>query len=216
MGVVLHHRPKHHFVVAALHAAHAAAHPRLHEHGDALEIPARRGEAWHREVAVDQRFWMLRLRRDLPEKESAPTPILLGPDVVGGDVDLLMVHQREHALARRERLEGVRQRRDVEKEPAMRRGQRGGRSVVREVFQQDDRGFGRCPPEHPLLPLARVGERPDGVRDEIIERVEVDELEILRFDVGHPERILLGRCGERGDRQQQHAQIPPHSSSSPS
>ncbi len=68
--VVAHHGPEHHLVVAALRAAEAAAHPGLQEDRAALDVPARRGEARDRQVAVEQRLGVLRLRRDLAEEEA--------------------------------------------------------------------------------------------------------------------------------------------------
>ncbi len=133
-----------------------------------------RREARDRQVAVEQRFGVLRLGGDLAEEESPPAPILLGRDVALHHVDQLVVHQRVHALAGGERLERVGQRRDVEDERAARRGEGVRVAVVGEVLQQDGRRLGRHPAEHPALPRERVGERAHRVRHEVAQGIVVD------------------------------------------
>ena len=46
-----------------------------------------RREARNREVAVEERFGILRLGGDLAEEESPPAPVLLGRNVALHDVD---------------------------------------------------------------------------------------------------------------------------------
>ena len=139
MRVVAHHRAEHHLVVAALRAAQAAAHPGLHEHGAAFEVPARRREARHGEVAVEQRLRVLGCGRTLPRKRRRQRRSASRRDVARRHVDQLVVHQRVHALAGRKGLEGVGQRRDVEEQRIARRRGRDGVAVVGEVLQQDGR-----------------------------------------------------------------------------
>ena len=200
MGVVPHHRPEDHFVVAALRAAEAAAHPGLHEHGAALEVPARGRVARHREVAVDQRLRILSLGKDLAHEEPAPPLVLLRRDVVLRHVDQLVVHQRVQALAGGKRLECVGQRRDVEHEPAVRYRAGVSVAVIREIRQEDAHRLRRLPSERAALPLERVGERAHCVRCKVPQRIEIDELGILRFDVRHAEGVVV--LGQRGDGRQ--------------
>ena len=75
-------------------------HPsRSRENCAALQVPARGRVARNSEVAVEQRFRILPLRRDLAEEDSPPAPILLGRDVALHHVDQLVIHQRVHAFA---------------------------------------------------------------------------------------------------------------------
>ena len=175
VGVVPHHRPEYHLVVAALRAAQPTAHPGLHEYRRALQVPARGRIARDRQVAVEQRFWVLPLGGDLAQEETSPTPIFLGRDVVRRHMDHLVVHQRVHALAGRERLERVGQRRHVEDEHAVRHRKRVGVTVVAQVLQQDNRRLGWRPTEHLALPRKRVGERAYRVRHEVIQGIGVVE-----------------------------------------
>ena len=197
-GAVAHHRAEHHLVVAALRAAQPAAHPRLEEDGEALAVPARPGEARHREVAVEERLGMLRLRQDLAAEESAPAALRGGVHVHGGDVHQLVVHERIHALAGGIGLEGERERRDVERERVAGRGARRGVAVIGEILEQDQRAVVGGPAEHALLPVERVLERADRVRREIGERIHVDEAHVLRLDERQAEGAFFRLPGRRG------------------
>ncbi len=180
MGAVPDHRPEHHLVVAALRASQPAAHPGLEEDRAALRPPARGREARRREIAVENRFGILRLRGDIPQKEPTPAPILLGSDVALHHVDQLVIHQRIHALAGGKRLERERQRRNVENQQAARRCIGVGVSVVGEILQQHGRGFRRRPPEHATLPREGIGECTHRVRCEEAQGIVIMEVEILR------------------------------------
>ncbi len=103
--VVAHHGAEHHLVISALRAAQAAAHPCLHEHRAAFEIPARNIGARCGEVVVENGFGMIGGRQRLAVKEAAPPRILIVVHIHRGDVDKLVVHQCEKAFAGRERLE---------------------------------------------------------------------------------------------------------------
>ena len=141
--VVANHRAKDHLVVAPLGAAEAAGHERLQEYGAALRIPARRDESGRGQVAVEKRLGMARLRGDLAEEEPPPALVLRGRDVALHDVNQFVVHRRVHALGRRARFEGARQRRDVEDQRASRSRVRVRIAEVGEVLEQDRRALGR-------------------------------------------------------------------------
>jgi hypothetical protein len=217
---VAHHRAEHHLVVAALRAAEPAAHPGLEEHGAALEVPARRGEARHGQVAVEERLGARRRRLHLAHERGAPEPVLRVREVALRDVHELVVHQRVHALARRVGLERVRDRRDVEREQVARRRVDAGAAVVGEVLEQERRRLRRLPAEARALPLERVAERPRGVRAEEAERLEPDEPKLRGLDVRHPERVVVlcrrHRCGDRRREQQHSSQQTPHPLALPS
>ena len=89
--LVAHHRPKRHFVVTALGAAHSPAHPRLHEYCAALLVPPRSGVARHGKVVVEQGLGMRRVDVDLAVKQPPVTCVgwarAIGHGEVGGLVE---------------------------------------------------------------------------------------------------------------------------------
>ena len=182
MGVVPDHRAEHHLIVAALRAAHSAAHPGLHEHRTALRPPARGREARHREVVVDQRLGMLRSGGDFAEEDLPPAPVFLGSNVALHHVDQLVVHQRIHALAGGKRLEREGQRRNIEDQRRARRREGVSIAVVFEILQQDGRGLRRFPAENASLPRERVRKRAHRVRLEVAQGIVIKEVEILCLD----------------------------------
>jgi hypothetical protein len=143
----------------------------------------------------------LRIRANLAEKEATPFAVLFRRDIRLRDVDQLVIHQREDALARRERLERMRQWRDVEYERVLRSGVRERVAVVPEVLQHHDRRFGRRPVEHPALPCERVRERPHRVRRQVVERIVVEEPQVRRGDPRHSDRAFVGGGRNRQQRQ---------------
>ena len=96
---------EHHFVIGALAAAEAARHPGFHEHRAAFEIPARHADPRRRQIGIEDRFGMLLDRHRLAAEEFAPPRVGPVPHVHRRDVNQLVIHQREEALARAECLE---------------------------------------------------------------------------------------------------------------
>ena len=104
---------------------------------------------------------MLLDRHRLAAQEAAPEGVALVPHVHRRDVGELVVGQREEALARREGLHRLRQRRDVEQDGVVGRRARGGVAVVAEILEQHRGPVPRLPVEH-LLVEARSHFRPTG------------------------------------------------------
>src|ERR1700722_5216179 len=96
-------------------------------------------------------------------------------------MDQFVVHQRVHALAGREGLEGVGQRRNVELEPVVWLNVSMSITVIHKILQQDRCGLGRPPPEYAALPSQRIGERAYGMRLEEAQVVVVEKIEIPGF-----------------------------------
>ena len=203
MGVVPDHRSEHHLVISALRAAQSAAHPGLEKDGAAFSPPAGRREARRGEVAVDDRFGVLRLGGDFAEEESPPAQVLLGSNVALHHVDQLVVHQRIHPLARGVRLERKGKRRSVEKQGAARRRVGVRVAVIGQILKQDDRWLGRRPAEYATLPCERVGERAHRVRFEVAQVVVIVEIEIVGSDTRYVDWTFVGSGDGRQKRQQQ-------------
>ena len=200
--VVAHHGAKHHLVVAALRAAEAARHPGLHEHGAAFQIPARHRESRHRQVAVEQRLGMARLRRHLAEEEAAPAPILARREVGRRDVHHLVVHRRVHALVARVGLERIGHRCDVDPQERLGRRRDARVAIVGEVAQPHGRPLRGLPAEDPALPVECVAERARGVRNEEVQaRVRIEQTQLAGVDEGDAERAGLGDGEERKAQQ---------------
>ncbi len=200
---------EHHLVIGALSAAEAAGHPGLHEHGAAFEIPARHRGARRGEIVVEDRLGVIGDRQRLAVEDAAPPSVRTVGDVHGRDVDELVVHQREEALARAEGLERDVDRRDVERQRVGRRGAHRGAAVVGEVAQQHDRAVVSLPVEG----LALEGEgvligAPDIRRKIGLERVVVEQLQVLGLEPaqsdGRRQHLLAA-----GEHQQPEAQRHP-------
>src|SRR5207237_10201409 len=104
------------------------------------------------EIAEQQRVCILRRGTDLAEEETTPAAVLRGRNVALHHVDHLMIHQRIHALAGGIGLECVRQRGDVQNDPAMWRGEGGCRAVIGEGLHKDSGWLGRNSAEYTALP----------------------------------------------------------------
>ena len=195
--VIANHRAEDHLVVAALRASHAAGHPRVDEHRDALVIPPRRGDARSREVPVENRRRVIGRGRDLAAKQSAEGAIGSRRLIHRDDVNQLVVHQHRHPLVRRDGLEGEVERRDLERHDVAR--DRPGRRVagVGEIREQHRDRIGQRELEEFLLELQRVQEGARGVGHQVaFGPLEVDEAHLRRFD-GCELRVRAAGCGER-------------------
>ena len=203
MRVVAHHGAEHHLVVGALRAADAAGHPGVHEDSRAFQIPARRVHARGGEVVVEDRFRMFLDRRGLAHEEFAPERILIVPHVHRGDVDEFVVHQREDALAGSQRLERLVHGGDVDQKRVVRRRARGGVAVVGEVLEQNRDLLPRLPFEDALLEFERVQRRTRHVRREVgFRRIEIEDVDVLRFDTIEFDFIGAGKAAQRAQQQQ--------------
>ena len=130
-GVVAHHRAEHHFIVAALRAAKAAAHPCLHEHGAAFQVPARHPGTRLRKIIVENGFGMIGNRRHLGMEEIAPERVLIVPHIERGDMHHLVIHHGEEALARRPCFEGGGDRPHIDGDAVIGRGAHRRPAIVR-------------------------------------------------------------------------------------
>ena len=198
-GVVAHHRAEDHLVVAALCAAQPAAHPCLHEHGAAFQIPARHPGARLREIIVENRFGMIGDRRHLAVEEIAPECVVVVPHIERGDMHHLVVHNGEEALAWRPGFEGGGDRRDIDGDAVERRGAHRGPAIVGQVLQKNDGLVPRLPVEHPPLEGEGVLVGLSDVRGEIgLDRIVIDQPQIVGLHL--LQIIVVGLCRARRQR----------------
>ena len=128
-------------------------------------------------------------------KKLAPEGVALVPHVHGRDVGELVVGQGEEALARREGLHRLRQRRDVEQHGVVRRRARRGIAIVAEVLEQDVGPVPRLPAELLLVAVERILDRPGDIGRQIgLDRVEIEQREVLGL-----ERRQVDAAGARRD-----------------
>jgi hypothetical protein len=111
-----------------------------------------------------------------------------------GEVHGFVVHRRVHAFAARQGLERVARRGDVERHAIARRGAGTGVAIVRQVRQHQRALLVRRPFEDPALELQRVVEGAgDEGRQVGLERIEVEQAEVVCLDQVHLEGIGVNR-----------------------
>jgi hypothetical protein len=196
--LILHHRAEHHLVVTALCAAKASRHPGVHEHRDALVVPARRRDTRRGEIEIGNRLGLFRDRQDLSAKEPAEQPIPPRTLVHRRHMDQLVVHDGVQSFVGRERFERETKRGNLNPDEIVRHRRRSRVPGVAQIEQQDGQVVGRIEAKQLLLKIQRVECRPRDVRNQIrLGGVDVDDAEAGRLLFGE---LCAGGCREGSER----------------
>ncbi|MCG3118330.1 MAG: hypothetical protein ALAOOOJD_00509 [bacterium] len=142
-AVVVHLGAEHHFIIRAQCAPEAARHPRLHENGNAFDVPARRIPARRREKTVEHRNRLLGNRRDFASEDGAEKMIGGGGVVHCDQMHDFVIHRRIDALVGRRSFVDVVGRRNAEADQITGNRQGGGIAIVAQVLQKNRDVFRR-------------------------------------------------------------------------
>jgi hypothetical protein len=158
-------------------------HPRLHEHGDPLVIPAGGITPGIGEVAVEYGNGILIGRRDLAPEERPVTPVAPRRLVGGDDVRELVADDPVHPLVRRTRIVGIFEGLDTERY-VVEGNRRGARiAVVVKILKMDRDRPARFIPEHAPVKGHRVLVAPREMsHDVFVPLIVIGETQVLRLD----------------------------------